>query len=143
MNKNWRDVSKVLENFWNLSFEESHEFHTRLNSDEHFLREKWLEPDSNQLHFHYFLSNLGVKQPFELSYKEETPLITVVEHYKFSNLFEKKFKGILFVSTSTVNKTMFWSLLFNAKLVSYEFGQFFKLTLKNLIHELLEVNENY
>ena len=160
MDTNWRATQVLIESFWHFSFQESHDFHMRLDSNEHFLREKWLEPDSAQLHFHYFLSNLGLKFKNTLNYyfknlstlfffksnlgvkqpslsTDQTPLITVAEHYKFSNLFQKKFKGILFASTSTVNNKMFWSLLFNATLVRYELGQFFRQSLEELIVKVL------
>ncbi len=139
MDASWRADQALIENFWHYSFEESQNFHRRLESNEHFLRDKWLEPDANQLHFHYFLSNLGVKKPSLISEAGHTPLITVTEHYKFSNLFQKKFKGILFVSTSTINNRMFWSLLFNASLVSKEFSQFFRQSLEELIVRVLKI----
>ena len=126
-------VDLLLSNFWENAMQESNEMHTRFENNEQFYRSKWLEPGNDELHFHYFLSNLGVKKASMSSEAHHESLIHVAEHYKVSNLFERKFKGIFFGSMTTVNNKMFWSLLFSTKTVNLEFATFFEKSVLDIL----------
>ena len=126
-------VDSLLSNFWENAMQESNEMHSRFENNEQFYRSKWLEPGKDELDFHYFLSNLGVKKPSISSEVHHESLIHVAEHYKVSNLFERKFKGIFFGSMTTINNKMFWSLLFSTKATNLEFANFFEKSVLEIL----------
>lgn len=119
--------------FWTLAAKESDEFHQRIRNGEHFLRDSWPVAGPEDIHFHYFCSNLGKK----LESLPGTSLIKVSEHYKYSNCLEQYVKGLFYCSETTINDHMFYSFWFSTKYVNQEFVQCFRESFNFVLNQIL------
>jgi hypothetical protein len=125
-------LQERIEDFWKHAHCESESFHKRIETGEHFLRDKWPVRGPNDMDCHYFFSNLGVK----FDSLPDTSLVKITEHYKFTNTINY-LKCIFYCSATTINKNIFMSLMFSNIYVNQEFVDSFQKNFDFILKQII------
>jgi hypothetical protein len=129
---------KSGENFWHEAKVESSAFHSRLNAREYLHDWKWSDCGfgEDEMCFDYFCANLGVL-PASVKDKNEA-LIQVFESYDVMNIGPESRDGIVSVITSTIEKNLFISLMFNSFFITEECVDYLCESILNVMDSLFD-----